>query len=577
MGRRRSGRHPQAKRPGSARTNVAGNTRSSHSGAWIDSAAARWVTFGSGIMAIGISLFGAWAGCRDRLEERISRQAAEEKQLTKAVRSSFGADIQAVPSMQDIRKWASKHRSDLHSLIKLSPKHDKQPFSPKFENQLQRLTERWLHEVGEPTPAAHNACLEIDRSLQFLESAHRDGLIRIDSIADNLEPELDRFADDLAPRCAVVLASSAENRVLFTAGFFFPEEGKQFSDDPYKATTRPKVDLSILQARRVRRHPQKRSRTQYLDLPALTFSGCNGTIRSLDPEAAPDFTTGRVAFDFTPGWPRSGPGTNLLCALLGSTEEGFLHTGDRFEIRQAPPVGRDWISLEFNADGSGLATFFSVHEGIPVAALVPPGLFGDGLASRISIEWDSTGLSPNDILKLTVDDIEAKGSFGSPGMLTDRRRTPYGGRLAAGDPTTFVCDVRVREGTAAALEAQGAPVPQCFVRSDGVQRRYARCRMPARRELRYGRLWTFIEGLPDGADILTDTCIEFDAGGNWEPEALRCRIGPADGRDCWRLLPDGTMAPATTDDIFPAVEAIGPACQPAPCIVFFGDRAEAEP
>lgn len=535
------------------------------------------------LQLVSVVIVGALVGvplqilnARETRQAALTRRASEERTLLQDAREALSADASHVWAWPLLKGFVHRHRDLVKALAIVGPKAGDTGLSPEFERGALALGELWYAELGEPAPPAFEYCAAVERQLLTLERAIAEDRLRVEILEPHLGGEIAKFADDVAPRCALVLARTSGDRAAFLAVYMFPVAGRELSDDPYRAVRPQWVSLKTFRPR-FRSHPDNRPALRSLDLPLSAFARCGGYISAHALQAVPAYQAGEVEFRFSPIWPSSGPGERTPCLLLGASETGFSLTNGHFEARNVPRFGADWLAIEFSAQGDVRATLFVAKHGIPISAQVQARRFDWRAPQVIRATWDVESLVPEEALTLSVGDASAYGSMEARPKhgLSDSRATAYSGSGGSRERVGFRCDVRVGQSVVDQLRRAGASIPPCFLRQNGTARKYGRCRIPAIRERRFAETWVFAEAIPPGMEILSDTC-DVVGSGAWEHEPIRCRMRPQGGRDCLRREPSGVLVDPGDAVSFPASEAVGTGCVPFPCVVLAGDTPEPE-
>lgn len=532
---------------------------------------------GSFFVAVGACILSGFAlkvGCANEANSKLSastNRARDEREVVRDALAALRSSDSALWPWQPVRQWASRESARLAALSAKGPVVGDGTLSGNYFVEAQRLGESWARDLGEPTPAAFDYCMNVQRQIKALETALDEGRLSAKALDEQLGSELRRFAADLAPRCALTFALSAGDRAVFVAGFFFPSKGRQFSDDPFSAVGQWQSSR-LLEKFELRKHPAQRPALAALNIPRAAFSGCNGLLNTLEAAASPRLEAGQVAFHFQALW-SDKPGARMPCLLLGATEVALVDTGTGLREQLVPPREGDWLLLEFSADGDAEATFYAAAHGLPVRARVDHQKIDWRVGHTFRLSWDATKLNADQALVLTVDDAAEGGQVeASPRFaVTDPRAPLFAGPVTA-EPVSLQCEARFVAKNAS------DPVPQCFRRSDGGTRRYAYCRMPARREFRFGESWIFIESRPPGLDLLVGGwpgCEVVERqNAAWTALPPRCRARPVGGTDCNRRMADGRVVDFGDENRMHEEEAVGSGCEAVMCTVFAGDTPE---
>ncbi len=529
--------------------------------------------FGISLLALVVAIVSARIGCANESNSKLSASAArarDAREVLAGARSGLGGDASAVWGWPTIRSWVSKHRQRLEQLGEASPRSPLDLLSGRYLAEAEALGELWEAEVGVAQPAAFSFCSTVQRHLLSIERAEAEGRVTPAELREELGEELKRYAADIAPRCALVLAASNGDRAAFLSGFFTPAPGKQISEDPYSALGANWRSKDLLLRFGVLMHPGLRPAASTLNLPQTAFTGCDGWIGDVRATASPRFEVGELSFVFRSNW-STAPGKRLLCVLIGASEIGLAETASGLEERPVPPRDSDWIELEFTATGDVEATFFASSHGIPIRARVLAKSVDWSAQHRLRLAWDASVLAPEESLILGLDEIESRGAVEAraKNSVTDPRAPAFVG-AAEGTEVGLRCEARLRS----AVDDRTAP---CFRRPDGSQRRYAFCDMRARREYRYGRSWIFVLDRPQNLDLLTSGwpgCEVVAPVRAWTALQPRCRARPVGGSDCNRRLPDGRVVDFGDENRMHDDEAVGEGCTAVTCSVFAGDQPE---
>lgn len=239
------------------------------------------------ILAVVLSLVALRFSCTSANNSTVTTataRARDQKDLLAAAKLALRPNS-ALWSWSVLRSWASRKRAALQHLNEVGPVPRAATLSTEYLVEAERLGLAWAEELGEPKPAAFEFCKEAQRQLELVATALQEGRLDPKTLETQLGLELREFADDVAPRCALALASSAGDRVVFAAGYFLPVPDREFSEDPYLAV--PAFELAgTLPRFSLRRHPDQRPQLAALRLPREEFSGCNGLITDWRSEAA---------------------------------------------------------------------------------------------------------------------------------------------------------------------------------------------------------------------------------------------------------------------------------------------------